>query len=199
MTDIGGWVLLLAFAILITFFSLVALFWYSYWFTHRTHSLSPYTGLPLRRATELSYYASERVWIYLKDLHQYDNRPFQFNRAAYCRETGRIFINCVTLFDTIRVDWNFLQKRYPGSYISWGSLNSYQQEAIRDAHESLAGYQTEISSPEPAPRAIGSDFTVVKPGPLYVDLDSKILLGWKQVPDTNLEVLIVQFPKKRAV
>jgi hypothetical protein len=27
-----------------------------------------------------------------------------------------------------------------------------------------------------------------------VDLETKVLLGWKEVPDTHLEVLIVQKP-----
>ena len=36
---------------------------------------------------------------------------------------------------------------------------------------------------------------MTRPGPLYVDIETKVLLGWKVVPGTDLEVLIVQKPK----
>lgn len=194
MPDTTGWVLILSFSILLTFFILVVLFWYSWWFTNPKHALSPYTGLPLRLATEISYYSAEKVVLYMLSYHQYDNKPFRFKNAAFCRETGRIFPKCVTWFDTIRIDWTFLQKRFPGTYVSWGSLNEDQQKAVREVHETLAGFQTDISCPEPSPRNIDPAFAYVSPGPLYVDLETKILLGWKIVPDTEIEVLIVQKP-----
>lgn len=195
MTDTSGWVLLLAFGILFTFLLLIVAFWFVWWFTERSQGLSPYTGLTLRPANQLSYYAKERVLRFLHDFHQYDNRTFSLSRAAFCRETGRIFPNCITWFDTIRLDWSFLQKRYPGSYVSWGSLNQSQQEMIRRAHHTLEGFQTAISCPDPAPRAIDPAYIYTKPGPLYVDIDTKVLVGWKIVPETSLEVLIVQQPK----
>jgi hypothetical protein len=160
----------------------------------RAMGISPYTGIPLRRATDLTYFAAERVLRFLYEFQQYDNRIFKLSRAAYCRETGRIFTNCVTWLDTVKVDWTFLQKRYPGSYVSWGSLNKDQQQAVRDAHESLEGFQTEISSPTPSPRGIEPEYAYTKPGPLYVDIETKVLLGWMVVPSTDLEVLIVQKP-----
>ena len=67
-------------------------------------------------------------------MHEYDNSIFDFGKAAFCRETGRIFPNVVTWYGTIKVDWTFLNKRYPGNYVSWGSLSEYQQEMIRSAH-----------------------------------------------------------------
>lgn len=193
----GGWVLFLAFGVLFTFFLLVIIYWYSFWVTDKTQGLSPYTGLPLRHVSELSYFYKERIILYMLSFHQYDNRPFKLRKAAFCRETGRIFPNCVTMFDTIKVDWTFLQKRYPGDYVSWGSLNGDQRKAISDAHEGrLYGFQTEMSSPNPAPRAIEPEYVITTPGPLYVDLQTKVLLGWKVVPETDLEVLVVQKPKK---
>lgn len=189
-----AWVLLLAFGILITFVILFAVFWFTYKFSDRTQGVSPYTGLPLRRATSLSFFAAEKVLRYLYDYQQFDNRIFKLSRAAFCRETGRIFTNCISWLDTVYVDWNFLQKRYPGHYVSWGSLNADQKKAIRDSHDSLDGFQTEESSPTPAPRAIEPEYAYTKPGPLYVDLQTRVLLGWKVVPDTDLEVLIVQKP-----
>ncbi len=189
-----GWVLLLSIAIVATLAFLIFVFWFGWWMSSRAMGVSPYTGVPLRRATDLSYYAAEQALLFLYNFQQYDNRIFKLSRAAYCRETGRIFTECVTWMDTVKVDWTFLQKRYPGIWVSWGSLNSDQQRAIRDVHESLDGFQTEISSPTPAPRAIESEYAYTKPGPLYVDIQTKVLLGWKVVPGTELEVLIVQKP-----
>jgi hypothetical protein len=95
------------------------------------------------------------------------------------------------------VDWNFLQKRYPGKYVSWGSLTEDQKKEVREQHVSLEGFQTEFSCPEPMPRAIEPKYAFIKPGPLYVDIDHKVLLGWKEVPGTEMEVLIVQKPKPK--
>lgn len=187
-------VVLFSLAILAVFFLLFFAFWFGWWISRREASLSPYTGLPLRRATDLSYASMEKVLRFLYDKHQFDNRIFEMKSAAICRETGRIFTNCVTWFDTINVDWSFIQKRYQGQYVSWGSLNEDQQRAIRDIHESLEGFQTEFSSPVPSPRMIEPQYAFEKPGPLYVDVNTGVLLGWKCVPETELEVFIVQKP-----
>lgn len=188
-------VILYGAAILLSFIALLALFILNYWFKSKSASLSPYSGKPLRRALDLSYDSKVKVLRYLYDLSQYDNRIFEFRTASFCRETGRIFPKSVTFFDTIHVDWSFLQKRHPGLWVSWGSLSELQQEAIRDAHHSLEGFQTLDSSPTPSPRGIEKEYAFTKPGPLYVDLDTKTLLGWKCVPDSDLEILIVQKPK----
>jgi hypothetical protein len=116
-------------------------------------------------------------------------------KASICRETGRVFPNSVTWYDKIDLDWTFLQKRYPGVYVSWGSLTDEQQEVIRNSHHSLEGFQIEFSSPYPSPKQIEAKYALARPGPLYVDIHTKVLLGWKSVPDTDLEVLIVQKPK----
>ncbi len=179
-------VVLFSLAILASFFLLFAAFWYAWWVTRREACLSPYSGMPLRRATDLSYYSMEKVLRYLHNMNQYDNRIFEFKRSALCRETGRIFPNCITWYDTIKVDWTFLQKRYPGNYVSWGSLTNEQMRAIRDVHESLNGFQTEMSCPHPSPRHIEPQYAFEKPGPLYVDVNTGILMGWKCVPGTSL-------------
>lgn len=190
-------VVLLALGVLFFFFLLFAAFGIAVWWWKRYSAVSPYTEMPLRRATDLSYFSQERILRFLAAKHQYDNRIFRFRRAALCRETGRVFSDCVTWFDMIRLDWSFLQKRYPGNYVSWGSLTSDQKDAIRACHESLEGYQTDISCPEPSPRLIEPEYVFTKPGPLYVDVNTHVLLGWKIVPGTELEVLIVQKPKER--
>ena len=127
-------------------------------------------------------------------MHEYDNKFFDLNKAAICRTTGRIFPDSVTWYGAVEVDWNFLQKRYRGEYVSWGSLTEEQKTIIKERHLSLEGFQTKFSSPNPSPRFIEPEYAYTIPGPLYVDIRTGILLGWKCVPDTELEVLIVQKP-----
>jgi len=180
--------------LLIVILGLIAIFAFNLWLTRLSPSLSPYSKLPLQRGSELSYDTSIKVLRFLYDMHQYDNRIFNLRQAAVCRETGRIFPDAVTWYDRIKVDWSFLQKRYPGKYVSWGSLIPEQQELLRAMHESLEDFQTEFSSPNPQPRAIEAKYAFAKPGPLYVDIETNVLLGWKIVPDTDFEVLVVQKP-----
>lgn len=187
-------IVLFVFLILASLALLIAYFYVIYIKQEKAPSNSPYTKTPLRRASDIPWSSKSKILRYLYDMHQYDNRIFEFRNAAYCRETGRIFINCVTWYGTIKVDWNFLKKRYPGNWVSWGSLDDGQQHSIRQAHGSLDGFQTDFSCPEPAPRAISAEYSWYKPGPLYVDLQTKILLGWKIVPDAFFEVLILQKP-----
>lgn len=184
-----------SFAIMLTFALLIAVFLFSFWVQKHQICLSPYSKKPLRLGSSIPYSTAEKVLRYLFFMRQYDNRMFDVRKAAFCRETGRLFPKAVSYFDTIHVDWSFLDKRYPGSYVSWGSLSYDQKQAIRDFHHSMEGYQTEQSSSRPAPRMVEPEFAHSKPGPLYVDLETRVLLGWKLVPETDLEVLVVQKPK----
>lgn len=188
-------VMLFGFAILGVFFILFGVFWVGWRLSQRAICLSPYSGMPLRRCSDLSYYNVERVLRYIYEQQNYENRIFELRKSSFCRETGRIFPNSISWFDTIHVDWSFIQKRYPGNFVSWGSLTPEQQIAIRDMHESLQGFQTEHSSKEASPRSVEPRYALLKPGPLYVNIDSNVLVGWKCVPNTELEVLIVQKPK----
>lgn len=154
----------------------------------------PYTGVPLRPASELSYLLKHQVAVYLRNLRSFDNRPFDIDKAAFSRDTGRLFPNSLTWTGAIRLNWGFLARRYRGHWVSWGSLSAEQQKEIRQAHVTLEGFQTEFSSRQPSPRLVEESFALTKPGPLYVDIDTKVLMGWKSVPDTSLEVLIVQKP-----
>lgn len=180
--------------ILVFVLALFSLCLYGIWLNYRPDSVSPYSRLPMRLGKDLSYAASVSVLRYLYNLHQYDNRIINLKKAAICRETGRIFPKAITWYGKIKLDWTFLQKRYPGKYVSWGSLTAEQQGLIRNVHDSLEGFQTDFSCPLPQPKAIEAKYAFASPGPLYVDRDTKVLLGWKQVPDTELEVLIVQKP-----
>lgn len=130
-------------------------------------------------------------------MREFHNNIFDIDKSSFCRDTGRIFPKSVTWYGVIKVDWSFLEKRFPGHWVSWGSLTDLQQKAILDAHHRVEGYQMEFSSSAPNPRGITPEFAFSKPGPLYVDLDSKVLLGWKMVPESNFEVMIIQKPRDK--
>lgn len=175
-------------------FGLVFYFFYSFIAFHRTSDPSPYSGMPLRPGKELTYSVQNIINSYLNSLHDFDNRPIDFSKASFCRETGRIFSNSITWSGAIKVDWSFIRNRYRGHFVSWGSLSPEKQKEIVDAYPVMYGFQKEMSSKNPSPRLVEEAFALTKPGPLYVDPDTKILLGWRIVPDTDFEVLIVQKP-----
>lgn len=180
--------------VILVFLFLMAFCIFNIWLSRRPDSSSPYSRLPMRLGADLSFDSKLKVLRYLYNLHQYDNRIFEFQKAAVCRETGRIFQNAVDWYGKINLDWTFLQQRYPGKYVSWGSLTSDQREIIAAMHESLEGFQTDFSSSNPLPKAVEAKYALMSPGPLYVDVETNVLLGWKCVPGTELEVLIVQIP-----
>jgi hypothetical protein len=168
--------------------------WFSWRLSQRTVDPCPYTGLPLRRGSDIGFYHSEKIYKFLNDHRSFDNPLYDLNKASFCRDTGRIFPDSINWLDCVRVDWSFIQKRHRGNYVSWGSLTQMQQDEIRRLHGSLNGFQTDYSSPEPNPRLIEPDYAFAHPGPLYVEISTNTLLGWKNVPDTDFEVLIVQKP-----
>jgi len=157
----------------------------------------PYTGTPLRHAETLNYRSMYKVNKFLERVGGYDNPEIDFNRAMFSRDTGRIYPKCINRFGQASLDWTFLTDRYEGKFVSWGSLSSEQQEEVRFRHGSLDGFQTEISSPTPSPSRIEKEYAYRRPGPLYVDIETYVLMGWMLVPDTDLEVLIVKRPMKR--
>lgn len=173
------------------------LFWIFKRQDKRQVTLSPYTDLPLRLAETIHLRGKIKVIRFMKKQTGYDNPPIDFNKASFCRETGRIFPSSVNWRKSIHLDWSFISKRYPGDYVSWGSLTKEQQDEILSLHGSLEGFQTAFSSPLPAPSQIEKKYAYKKPGPLYVDVKTKVVVGWKSVPESALEVLIVQKPMKR--
>ena len=175
---------------------LFALYLTGMWLQRYYTGNSPYTGTPLRRASELPFESKKKILRFLYDRQEYDNRIITLSRAVVCRDTGRVFQDTVTWLDTVELDWSFISKRYPGHYVSWGSLNDLQQIIIQDAHFTLKDFQTDMSCPKPAPKSITPEYVNLKPGPLYVDIQTKVLVGWQCVPDSDFEVLIVQHPQK---
>ena len=185
-------VVILSFVLLLSM--LVGLIIFAHWRGRKRGSTSPYTKQPMSLGVDIAVSIQTHIEGFMASLPQPENEPFDLKKSAVCRETGRIFPQCVTPAEYIHLKWDFLHKRYPGKYVSWGSLTETEKATIRVCHESLEGFQTEISCPKPLPNEIDPYYAVVKPGPLYVDLSSKILLGWKVVPGTEFEVLVVQKP-----
>jgi len=170
------------------------LLWFGWWTSQIRGSLSPYTKKPMGLGVDIASSLQVFVDDFMLAHSQPENSPFEFKKAAICPVTGRIFPDCVTRNEIVKLDWTFLEKRYPGNYVSWGSIGLQQQAIIRLCHESLSGYELESSCPNPLPKDVDVFHANLKPGPLYVDLATKILLGWKEVPGTYFEVLIVQKP-----
>jgi len=187
-------VVLVILSMLLLFVFLAAFLWFGWWVTNRHGNPCPYNGLKMRRGSDIVFSAVQQVQEYMTELNSPDNPSFNLRRAAICSETGRIFPNCVTIFGVIKVGWSFLKKRQHGHWVSWGSLSSEHQEMIRRYHRSLEGFQTEHSSSSASPLEVDAYHANIKPGPLYVDVETKVLMGWKCIPDTLWEVLIVQHP-----
>lgn len=194
--QITGEIAVVAFlaAILLSIGIMIGLLVLGWWVVKRQGSVSPYTGKPMHLGEDIARSAIREIEDLLHRLDPIDNPPFDMRFAAICPQTGRIFPDCVNRFGVIRLNWNFLQKRYSGKWVSWGSLNLIQQAEVRSAHDSLEGFQTDVSCTSPFPKDIDRFHAMAKPGPLYVDLATKNLMGWKCVPGTTLEVLVVQRP-----
>ena len=192
---LGNSAMILVILSLFFIFLFLAFFlWLGWWITNRHGKPCPYTGLPLKKGSDLVFSVVQEIHDYMVGLHDPENPPFDLRKAAICPKTGKIFPDSLTLFGVIKVNWNFLKKRYPGQWISWGSLNSEQKKQISIYHCFLEGFQTEHSPPQADPKDIDPQHAEQKPGPLYVDVATRTLLGWKCIPGTNWEVLILKTP-----
>lgn len=182
---------------LVLFFVLAGLlgyFFYTFFSIHPRVDASPYSGMPLRKGREITYEKKDKIFQFLNTLSHYENRPFDLEKAAFCRETGRIFPNAINWSGKVSLDWGFIVKCYRGNYVSWGSLSPEKQKEIKQLHGSLEGFQLQTSSQNASPRLVEEKIALIKPGPLYVDPETNVLVGWKIVPGTELEVLVVQKP-----
>ncbi|MGM0439745.1 MAG: hypothetical protein ACQEP8_01355 [Chlamydiota bacterium] len=162
----------------------VGLFWGARWMVKRPGGVSPYGGGQMLRGTELSMAAIKKIDHYLTRFESDANPNLEFSKAAVCKKTGRVFPNATTFWGIIIVGRNFLARRYPGDYKAWETLTVDEQEDIRKSHDTFDDYNLDYPDTE-------------KPGPLYVDMKTKTLLGWQCVPDTVLEVMIVQKSQNR--
>ena len=127
------------FVLFFSFFSIIAvlgaLLWLGWWVSKKRGSLSPYAKKPMMLGVDIAPSMIRFVDEFLLDHPQPDNPPIDFKTAAICPETGRIFPNCVKRGEIVRLDWSFLRKRFPGNYVSWGSLSELEQGTLRMLHE----------------------------------------------------------------
>lgn len=188
-----------SFFLLFSFLGLLILSYILYKLHRDQNVLCPYTKKPLRRGEDVPIHQVTEIMRFLfYENYSFDNRIFLMKNSLVCRDTGKVFQDVFNLLGRPKLDWTFLNKRYPGVYVSWGSLSLDQQRDIRESHYTLEGFQTEKSSSKPLPQNIEEEYAYLKPGPLYVDIMTKTLLGWKCVPNTIFEVLIVQHPIEKA-
>lgn len=187
----------MALALVLAVSAVTAVAWFQWWLERRPMPPCPYTGKPLRRAEDLGYFYRLQVLRFLSYHRSAFNPLMRFDKACFCRDTGRLFPDTIAWWGGAKLDWSFISKRFPGTYVSWGSLTNKQQEIVRQAHTSIEGFQTAFSSGKSAPSAVEEEYAYTKPGPLYVNIETYSLVGWKCVPETELEVLIVQQPAGR--
>ncbi len=191
-------VLSFSFFIIFSFVALFAGAVFNYKRQNQKRCLCPYTKKPMWPGEVIPLSSVEKIMHFLYyDIHSYDNRVFPMKKAMVCRDTGKIFADTVSFWGFSKVDWTFIQKKHRGSYVSWGSLSLQQQREVREVHGSLEGFQTETSSSKILPKDCEELYAHLKPGPLYVDIETNILIGWMCVPDTMFEVLIVRFPRTK--
>lgn len=174
-------------------FLLLLLFWYLGWrWMNSSTSRSPYGGGELRRGDELSYASVLHLEKFLQSLPEEWRPIFDLNDAAVCQSTGRIFPSSLNRFGVLRVNWAFLKRFHKGALYSWGSLSPRERAFFEKAFPNLDRFQTSQSSCRPHPSDVERKYVLLKPGPLYVDLQNQTLLGWVCVPHTDLEVLILR-------
>jgi hypothetical protein len=192
-------IFLLIFSVLLMFGVFSFMLWFGWWVSIKKGSPCPYTGKPMKLGVDIAASVQQYVEAFMLSHEQPENKPFDFRFAAISEETGRIFPDCVKKAEIVSLDWSFIQKRHRGKFVSWGSLSEIEQGHIKLLHESLVGFQTEKSCLNPVPKDVTAEFSLLKPGPLYVDRETKVLLGWKEVHGTEFEVLIVQKPTYESI
>ena len=131
-------------ALFLVLIGLLTSFIFGWWLSRRNSTPSPYTNHPLRYGSDLNYRTVEKVLRFLYDMRDYHNRMFVLNRAAICRDTGRIFPEAITWCGSIKVDGDFLQKKFLGKFVSWGSLTLDQQEIVIIRHKKLDGFKVDV-------------------------------------------------------
>ncbi len=161
----------------IFFALLIGIFYYLYWRTHLRGRKSPFSGLHLAKGEEILYSSAEKISLFFSELPETENASIDMSKASFCKKTGRIFPNTINSFDQIDVSLNYLKAYYSSKLTPWFRLSEEDKDAILRAHDSLDGFQ------------MGKG---IKPGPLFVDKKNKTLVGWKQVPGTEMEVLVTQ-------
>lgn len=194
--DVGFQTILVVFASLV---AVLVILFFLLWVGWKKEGIRgnscPYCGRPMRLGIDVASSLSAMVQAYLEEQPQPENPKIDFVRAAYCPVTGRIFPECVTSTEQVTVSWNFIKKRCEGTFVSWGALSEEEKGILKILHGSLEGFQTEQSSSHVRPEDVEEEYSALSPGPLYIDRKSKTVMGWKKVPGTYFEVLVVQQPR----
>jgi hypothetical protein len=173
----------------------VAAFFYIGWhFFNRPGTKSPYADIFLNDAATLTYDAVRHVHAFMTMLPQPENAFFDITKAAVCKTTGRLFPDSIGKRGVVTLKKSLIQQRYPGRYMLWETLTEQQKSLVIAAHDTMEGFQLQGSATSSRPYEIRRCYRRLKPGPLYVDRKTNILVGWKNVPETDLEVLVVQKP-----
>ena len=174
---------------------LCGLYFFAWWVFNRPDARSPYSKKKMARGSDLTFEAVSHIQDFLEAQGM---AMFDPQKAAVCRQTGRIFPDALNIFGSIKIPKTYLKRKYAGAFVSWGSLSKLEQEKIlsvyTESKKVLEGFQTVYSCKEELPWNTKSAYLLEKPGPLYVDKQSNALLGWKCVPASNLEVLILKSP-----
>lgn len=175
---------------ILLFTGLICLFFAIGWyFTNRPGTVSPYSKRPMAPGSAISFRSIEKIEEFFDEIQSPENHTFDLERAAVCRQTGRIFPNALTKFDVVTLNRDFLSSVCPGNYIDFETLGPRERAIILAKHQDLEGFQ------------IGDQRTKLYGEPipsLYVDIATNTLIGWKNVPGTELQVLVVQKPRNVA-
>lgn len=186
------WVLLLAFFFVLIFMAGVLFF--GWWVAKKRGTVSPFSKKPMMLGVDMPFSIAKQIEEFVKSLPQPENPPFEMSKAAVCRETGRIIPNAVMRGEIVRLTPRYINERYPGNWVSWGSLTEEQKGIVKLHHREIPAYQMEHSSRNRFPQSAEQYYAVMKPGPLYVDMTTKTFLGWLVAPGTYFEVLVVKKP-----
>ena len=178
---------------------LISLLWIGWKKEGRRGDTCPYTRESMRLGCDVAASLAAHVNAYLQEQQKPDNPDIDFGCAAFCPKTGRIFPHCVQAGEQISLSWDFIRRQYKGSFVSWGSLSEEERGIVKLLHEYVEEFQTEQSSPMLRPEEIEEEYAFLAPGPLYIDKATKVLVGWKKVPGTYFEVLVVQKPKFQSI
>lgn len=171
------WYMILGFII---FFSLIiGATYYLYWWSHLKGRKSPFSGKLLARGEEIFYACAEKIYFFSSELSQPENASFDLAEAVFCRETNRIFPSSINAFGEINLIRNYLKKYYPSKLVPWFRLTDSEKVKLASMHSSLEGFQ------------IGKSLSL---GPLFVDRKRSILVGWKRIPETKMEIIVIQKP-----
>ena len=192
-------ILLIIGTLMVIFATLFAVIWIGWKKEGKRGSGCPYCGKSMRLGADVAFSIRGMVKAFMEEQQGSENETIDFAQAAYCPVTGMIFPNCLAPGEQVNLSWDFIKARCPGTYVSWGSLSAEEQGVLKLLHDPLEGFQMDKSSAHSRPEDVEEDLAMAAPGPLYVDRKEKVLVGWKNVPGTYFQILVVQRPRFQSI